>query len=197
MSGPDDVMFSPSVKAEQTRLGSRAMFEGREWKTEITDDLRQFIGVIDTFFFATASADGWPYIQHRGGPPGFLKTIGTHTLAFADFAGNRQYITLGHLRENDRAHIFILHFATQQRVKLWGRARIVENDLELMERLVDPAYRARPQRAVVFTLEAWDVNCTQHIVPRYSEAEIAPGIDRLVARINELEAEVERLTAGG
>jgi predicted pyridoxine 5'-phosphate oxidase superfamily flavin-nucleotide-binding protein len=197
MSGPDDVMFSPSVKAEQTRLGSRAMFEGREWKTEITDDLRQFIGVIDTFFFATASADGRPYIQHRGGPPGFLKTIGTHTLAFADFAGNRQYITLGHLRENDRAHIFILHFATQQRVKLWGRARIVENDLELMERLVDPAYRARPQRAVVFTLEAWDVNCTQHIVPRYSEAEIAPGIDRLVARNNELEAEVERLKAGG
>jgi predicted pyridoxine 5'-phosphate oxidase superfamily flavin-nucleotide-binding protein len=197
MSGPDDVMFSPSVRAEQTRLGSRAMFEGREWKTEITDDLRQFLGVIDTFFFATASADGRPYIQHRGGPPGFLKTIGTHTLAFADFAGNRQYITLGHLRENDRAHIFILHFATQQRVKLWGRARIVENDLELMERLVDPAYRARPQRAVVFTLEAWDVNCTQHIVPRYSEAEIAPGIDRLVARINELEAEVERLKAGG
>jgi predicted pyridoxine 5'-phosphate oxidase superfamily flavin-nucleotide-binding protein len=196
MSGPDDVMFSPSVRAEQTRLGSRAMFEGREWKTEITDDLRQFIGVIDTFFFATASADGRPYIQHRGGPPGFLKTIGTHTLAFADFAGNRQYITLGHLRENDRAHIFILHFATQQRVKLWGRARIVENDLELMERLVDPAYRARPQRAVVFTLEAWDVNCTQHIVPRYSEAEIAPGINKLVARINELEAEVERLKAG-
>jgi len=195
MSDPDDVMFSPSVKAEQTRLGSRAMFEDREWKTEITDDLRQFLGVIDTFFFATASADGRPYIQHRGGPPGFLKTIGTHTLAFADFAGNRQYITLGHLKENDRAHIFILHFATQQRVKLWGRARVVENDLELMERLVDPAYRARPQRAVVFTLEAWDINCTQHIVPRYSEGEIAPGINKLVARIKELEEEVERLKA--
>jgi len=197
MSDPDDVMFSPSVKAEQTRLGSRAMFEGREWKTEITDDLRQFLGVIDTFFFATASADGRPYIQHRGGPPGFLKTIGSHTLAFADFAGNRQYITLGHLKENDRAHIFVLHFATQQRVKLWGRARVVENDLELMERLVDPAYKARPQRAVVFTLEAWDINCTQHIVPRYSEAEIAPGINKLVARIKELEEEVERLKAGG
>jgi predicted pyridoxine 5'-phosphate oxidase superfamily flavin-nucleotide-binding protein len=197
MSDPDDVMFSPSVKAEQTRLGSRAMFEGREWKTEITDDLRQFLGVIDTFFFATASADGRPYIQHRGGPPGFLKTIGSHTLAFADFAGNRQYITLGHLKENDRAHIFVLHFATQQRVKLWGRARVVENDLELMERLVEPAYKARPQRAVVFTLEAWDINCTQHIVPRYSEAEIAPGINKLVARIKELEEEVERLKAGG
>lgn len=197
MSDPDDVMFSPSVKAEQTRLGSRAMFEGREWKTEITDDLRQFLGAIDTFFFATASADGRPYIQHRGGPPGFLKTIGTHMLAFADFAGNRQYITLGHLKENDRAHIFILHFATQQRVKLWGRARVVEGDPELMERLVAPAYKARPQRAIVFTLEAWDVNCTQHITARYSEAEMAPAVNQLVARIKELEEEVARLKAGG
>ena len=196
MSGPEDVLFSDAVKAEQARLGSRPMFEGREWKTEITDDLRQFLGVIDTFFLATASADGRPYIQHRGGPPGFLKTIGTHTLAFADFAGNRQYITLGHLKENDRAHMFILHFATQQRVKLWGRARVVENDTELMERLVDPAYKARPQRAIVFTLEAWDVNCTQHIVPRYSEAEIAPGLNKLVARIKELEDEVARLKTG-
>jgi predicted pyridoxine 5'-phosphate oxidase superfamily flavin-nucleotide-binding protein len=196
MSGPVDVLFSDAVKAEQARLGSRPTFEGREWKTEITDDLRQFLGAIDTFFFATASADGRPYIQHRGGPPGFLKTIGTHTLAFADFAGNRQYITLGHLKENDRAHIFILHFATQQRVKLWGRARVIENDTELMERLVDPTYKARPQRAVVFTLEAWDVNCTQHIVPRYSEAEIAPGINKLVARIKELEEEVACLKAG-
>jgi len=196
MVDPQDVMFSPSVKAEQTRLGSRAMFEGREWKTEITDDLRQFLTVIDTFFLATASADGRPYIQHRGGPPGFLKTIGSNTLAFADFAGNRQYVTLGHLKENDRAHIFILHFATQQRVKLWGRARVVEGDLELMERLVDPTYKARPQRAIVFTLEAWDANCSQHITARYSEAEIAPGINKLVARIKELEEEVARLKGG-
>lgn len=195
MANPEDVLFSPSVKAEQTRLGSRSMFEGREWKTEITDDLRQFITVIDTFFVATASADGRPYIQHRGGPAGFLKTIGSRTLAFADFAGNRQYITLGHLKENDRAHIFILHFATQQRLKLWGRARVVEGDVELMERLVDPAYKARPQRAIVFTIEAWDINCTQHILPRYSEAEIAPGINKLVARIKELEDEVARLQA--
>lgn len=193
MSGPDDVMFSPAVKAEQTRLGSRAMFEGREWKTEITDDMRQFLAVIDTFFFATASADGRPYIQHRGGPPGFLKPIGTHMLAFADFAGNRQYITLGHLKENDRAHIFILHFATRQRVKLWGRARIVEGDLALMERLADPSYKARPERAIVFTLEAWDINCPQHIQPRYTEAEIAPAVDRLAQRIKELEEEVARL----
>ncbi len=196
MSGPEDVLFSEAVKAEQERLGSRTKFVDREWATEITDNLRQFLDAIDTFFLATASADGRPYVQHRGGPPGFLKPIGPKTLAFADFAGNKQYITLGHLKENDRAHIFIPHFATQQRLKLWGRARVVENDLALMERLVDPAYKARPERAVVFELEAWDVNCTQHIVPRYSEAEIAPGINKLVARIKELEEEVARLKAG-
>lgn len=193
MDSPEDAMFSTAVKAEQARLGSRAQFEDREWKSEITDDLRQFLAVIDTFFLATASADGRPYVQHRGGPPGFLKTIGTHTLAFADFAGNRQYISLGHLKENDRAHIFIPHFATQQRLKLWGRARVVEGDVELMERLVDPSYRARPERAIVFRLEAWDINCRQHIVPRYTEAEIAPAVDRLAQRIKELEAEVARL----
>jgi uncharacterized protein len=193
MSRPEDVLFSPAVKAEQARLGSRASFEGRDWKTEITDDLRRFLAIVDTFFFATASADGRPYVQHRGGPPGFLKTIGTHTLAFADFAGNRQYISLGHLKENDCAHIFVPHFATQQRLKLWGRARVIEGDVELMERLVDPAYKARPERAIVFTLEAWDINCRQHIVPRFSEAEIAPAVDKLVQRIKELEAEVVRL----
>jgi predicted pyridoxine 5'-phosphate oxidase superfamily flavin-nucleotide-binding protein len=193
MEPPEDVLFSAAVKAEQARLGSRPQFEGRTFKTEITDDLRQFLRVVDTFFLATASADGRPYLQHRGGPPGFLKPIGSQALAFADFAGNRQYITLGHLRENDRAHLFLLHFATRQRVKLWGRARVVENDLELMERLVEPGYPGRPERAIVFTIEAWDVNCQQHIVPRYSEAEIAPAIDRLAQRIKELEAEVERL----
>ena len=193
MSNPEDVMFSAGVKTEQTRLGSRAQFEGRTWNTEITDDLRRFLGVIDTFFFATASADGRPYIQHRGGPPGFLKPIGAHTLAFADFAGNQQYISLGHLRENDRAHLFVLHFASQQRLKLWGRARIVENDLELMERLVDPAYAARPQRAIAFTIDAWDINCRQHIVPRYTEADIAPAVDQLARRIKELEEEGARL----
>jgi predicted pyridoxine 5'-phosphate oxidase superfamily flavin-nucleotide-binding protein len=193
MSKSEDVLFSDAVKAEQARLGSRASFQDREWKSEITDDLRDFLAIIDTFFLATASADGRPYVQHRGGPPGFLKTIGSHTLAFADFAGNRQYITLGHLKENDRAHLFIPHFATQQRVKLWGRARVVEGDVELMERLVDPTYKARPQRAIVFTIEAWDSNCRQHIVPRYTEPEIAPAVNQLAARIKELEAEVERL----
>ena len=195
MSGPEDVMFSPAVKAEQERLGSRASFEDRDWQTEITDDLRQFLAAIDTFFFATASADGRPYVQHRGGPAGFLKPIGSHMLAFADFAGNRQYITLGHLKENDRAHIFILHYATQQRLKLWGRARVIEGDTELMERLVDPSYKAKPQRAIAFTIEAWDINCRQHIKARYTEAEIAPAVNQLTQRIKELEEEVARLKA--
>ncbi|MFZ5783072.1 MAG: pyridoxamine 5'-phosphate oxidase family protein [Pseudomonadota bacterium] len=197
MAATEDILFSPAVKAEQERLGSRSQFEGRTFKSEITDDLRQFLAVVDTFFFATASADGRPYVQHRGGPAGFLKPIGTHMLAFADFGGNRQYITLGHLHENDRAHIFILHFATRQRVKLWGRARVIEGDLELMERLVDPAYPARPERAIAFSIEAWDINCPQHIVPRYSEAEIAPAVDRLAGRIKELEEEIERLKSPG
>ena len=197
MSDPEDVLFSASVKAEQARLGSRPSFEDRQWATEITDNLRQFLDAIDTFFLATADASGRPYVQHRGGPPGFLKPIGPRTLAFADFAGNRQYITLGHLKENDRAHIFILHFATQQRLKLWGRARVVENDIALMERLVDPAYKARPQRAIVFDLDAWDVNCQQHIIARYSEAEMAPAVNKLVERIKELEEEVEKLKKGG
>lgn len=193
MEKPEDVMFSPAVKAEQVRLGSREAFEDRDWQTEITDDLRQFLAAIDTFLFATASADGRPYIQHRGGPPGFLKPIGSHMLAFADFAGNRQYITLGHLKENDRAHIFILHYATQQRLKLWGRARVIEDDAELMERLVDPSYKAKPQRAIAFRIEAWDSNCRQHIVARYTEAEIAPAVNQLTQRIKELEEEVARL----
>lgn len=196
MEKPEDVLFSPSVKAEQERLGSRAGFEDRQWATEITEQLAQFLNAIDTFFFATASADGRPYVQHRGGPPGFLKPIDSRTLAFADFAGNRQYITLGHLRENDRAHIFIPHFATRQRAKLWGRARVIEDDPALMERLVEPGYKARPQHAVVFSLEAWDVNCNQHFTARYSEAEMAPALNKLIDRIKELEAEVARLKSG-
>ena len=174
-------MFSPAVKAEQTRLGSRRDVRG----PRVEDGDHRRSPPVPRRHRHLLLRHGqrrrpalYPASRRAAGLP---EAIGTHTLAFADFAGNRQYITLGHLKENDRAHIFILHFATQQRVKLWGRARVVEGDLELMERLVDPAYKARPERAIVFTLEAWDANCPQHIVPRYSEAEIAPGINKLVA----------------
>ena len=192
-----DVAFTPSVKAVQVRKGlrpvHRAIEERGGFATRISPDLAGFIAAQTSVFLATASRDGQPYIQHRGGPPGFLHVLDERTIAFADFAGNRQYITLGHLKENDRAHIFIPHFATRQRVKLWGRARIVEGDLALMERLVDPAYKARPERAIAFRLEVWDSNCPQHIVPRYTEAEIAPAVDQLAQRIKELEEEVARL----
>jgi len=194
---PSDVAFTPSVKAAQARLGSRAGMERMErerpWQTEVSDDLAAFLATIDTFFFATANTDGQPYIQHRGGPPGFLKVIDKRTLGFADFRGNRQYVTVGNLAENPRCHIFILHFASRQRIKLWGRARYVEDDAALMTRLAMPDYRAVVERAVLFEIDAWDVNCPQHITARYSEAEIAPAIDQLTARIKELETEVARL----
>ena len=199
MSGPDDVMFSPAVKAEQTRLGSRAMFEDREWKTEITDDMRQFLAVIDTFFFATASADGRPYIQHRGGPPGFLKPIGTHMLAFADFAGNRQYITQGNLAENPKAHLFLIDYAHRLRIKIWGEARVVEGDAALTAKLMPDGYKARPEQVILFTVAAWDSNCPQHIPHRFDAADVAAALTERDQRIAALEAEVKRLreAAGG
>ena len=195
---PSDVAFTPSVKAAQTRLGSRPMMARNErehpWRTVVTQDLAQFLEHIDSFFFATATADGQPYVQHRGGPAGFLKPLDEKTLGFADFGGNRQYVSVGNLAENDRAHIFLLHHATKQRVKLWGRARIVEGNEALLKLLAMPGHTARIERAILFELTAWDANCQQHITARYSEAEIAPAIDQLAARIKELEAEVARLS---
>jgi uncharacterized protein len=199
MSTNSDIVFTAAARRAQAERGSARGYDKRVaagFPDHVTRELAAFIAELDAAFLATVSAEGAPYIQHRGGPKGFIKVLDDKTLGFADFAGNKQYITLGHLKENDRAHIFILHFATQQRVKLWGRARVVENDTELMERLVDPAYKARPQRAIVFTLEAWDVNCNQHIIARYSEAEMAPAVNKLIDRIKELEEEVAHLKPG-
>ena len=198
MSTPaSDVAFSPAVKALQERHGSRAGYARMEekggWKREITPDLAAFLAGRDSFYLATASAAGQPYIQHRGGPKGFLKVLDAGRLAFADFGGNRQYITAGNLSENDRAHVFLMDYPNRQRIKIWGRARVVEDDPELMERLLTPGYKAKPERAILFEVEAWDANCPQHITPRYSEAEIAPAVAKLQARIEELEAEVARL----
>ncbi len=192
-SHTSDVAFSPAVKAAQSRLGSRGgsarMEEKGGWRNTITEELAQFIAERDSFYIATASADGQPYIQHRGGPKGFLKVLGESTLGFADFAGNRQYISIGNLSENDRAQLFLMDYAGRRRIKVWGRARVVEDDPALLDRLVDPGYEARPERAFVFEVEAWDVNCPQHITPRYTDAEIAPVIEHLQQRIAALEAE--------
>jgi hypothetical protein len=192
-----DVAFTPSVKAEQARRGSRNQYERMErlkgWPTTIAPDLAAFIADARSFYLATASADGQPYIQHRGGPVGFLKILDDKTLAFADYGGNKQYITTGNLAENPKAYIFIMDYVHQRRVKLWGTAKVVEGDQELLSKLSDPGYRASPERAIVFTLEAWDRNCPQHIPRMLSFDEVAAAIGRLQTRIANLEAENVRL----
>lgn len=195
-----DIAFTPSVKAEQAKRGSRTQYEGMErrggWPSTVTPDLAAFIAEVRSFYFATASADGQPYIQHRGGPAGFLKILDEKTLAFADFGGNRQYITIGNLAENPKAHIFIMDYVHQRRVKLWGKARVIEDDDALLSRLSDPGYRGRPERVIAFTIEAWDRNCPQHIPRMLPFDEVRDAIGRLQARIGELEAENARLQKG-
>ena len=177
-----DIAFTPAVKAEQAKRGSREnyrkMEEGRGWQETITPDLAAFIAERDSFYMGTASADGQPYIQHRGGPAGFLKVVGERTLAFADFRGNRQYISVGNLTENDKAFIFLMDYPNKRRIKIWGRARAVEDDDAVLEQLNDPEYGGKPEHAIVFTIEAWDVNCPQHIKPRYTVEEVSamPGL---------------------
>ena len=192
-----DIAFTPTVKAMQSRLGSRAAYarmeSGDGWESRITPDLTRFIALQTSIFMATASAEGQPYIQHRGGPPGFLHVLDDHTIAFADFAGNRQYITLGNLTDNPKAHLFLMDYANRQRIKLWGEARVVENDRELMERLTPPDYKARPERVILFSVAAWDANCPQHIPQRFDAVEVAALLDERDQRIAALEAELARL----
>ena len=192
-----DIAFTPAVKDVQSRLGSRNgyanMERGRGWANTITDDLRAFIAQRDSFYLGTASTDGQPYIQHRGGPPGFLKVIDETTLAFADFSGNRQYISVGNLSENTQAVIFLMDYANQRRVKIWGTAEVVEGDPALLKRLADPEYAGNPQRAFVFHVEAWDVNCPQHIPQLYTQAQIAPQLAELQNQVAALAAENQRL----
>ena len=196
---PCDVAFTPSVKAEQARRGSRAQFERVErmkgWPSTITPDLAAFVAGARSFYLATASADGQPYVQHRGGSKGFLRPLDVKTLAFADYGGNRQYLTVGNLAENPKAFIFIMDYVRARRVKLWGTAKIVEGDDALLSKLTDPQYRAAPERAIVFTLEAWDRNCPQHIPRMLPFEDVTAAIGRLEQRIGDLEAENARLLA--
>jgi predicted pyridoxine 5'-phosphate oxidase superfamily flavin-nucleotide-binding protein len=188
-----DIAFTPAVKAVQARKGSRPRYERIErsgWQTRVTPDLAEFLAGLDMFYLGTASADGQPYIQYRGGSPGFLKVVDDTTLGFADFAGNRQYLTVGNLSENPKAFIFLMDYATGQRIKLWGEARAVEDDPALLEKLRDPAYPGKVERAILFRIGAWDVNCPQHIHKRFSQAQVAPVIERLQARIADLESQL-------
>jgi len=192
------IVLTPAAQREQQVRGSSQGYARKiaaGFPDRITPDLAGFIAELDTAFLGTVSADGAPYIQHRGGPKGFIKVIDEHTLGFADFAGNKQYITISNLAGNDRAYLFLLDFANRQRVKIWGRARVVENDPALMERLVEPGYRARPERAILFTIAAWDINCSQHITERYTQDEVALATAGLRQRLAALEAENAHLRA--
>ena len=198
---PSDVAFTPAVKTIQEKKGSRNSYARMEqsggWETRATPALAEFLTSLDMFYLGTASAGGQPYIQYRGGPPGFLKVIDDRTLGFADFGGNRQYVTLGNLAENPKAFVFLMDYANSKRVKLWGTARVVEGDAGLLDRLRDPGYSSDVERVILFTLEAWDVNCPRHIHRRFSERQIRPVIETLQARVRELESELARARAGG
>jgi uncharacterized protein len=199
-----DVAFTPAVKAIQARKGSREAYAEVEehggWRTEIDDRLAGFLANTNSFYLATANADGQPYIQHRGGPPGFVRMLDKNTIAFADYRGNQQFITQGNLSENPKAHIFIMDYAHRRRVKIWGEARVVEDDPALTASLMPKGYRARPEQVIVFKITAWDTNCPQHIPQKFDAADVAAAmaeasatIKQRDARIAELEAELAKL----
>jgi uncharacterized protein len=194
---PSDVAFTPSVKVAQTRKGSRRAYESmerkRSWQTHITADLALFIEAQTSIFIATANAAGQPYIQHRGGPPGFLRVLDENTIGFVDFSGNRQYITQGNLADNPKAHLFLIDYMHRQRVKIWGEARIVENDAELIAKLMPAGYRARAEQIILFTVSAWNENCSQHIPQRFEAADVVAALAERDQRIEMLEAELKEL----
>ncbi|MBB4369823.1 hypothetical protein GGD63_002616 [Bradyrhizobium sp. cir1] len=188
-----DVAFSPAVKAIQARKGSREAYarsEQRGWRTEVDENLEAFLADANSFYFATASADDQPYIQHRGGPKGFLKVLDKQALAFADYAGNQQFITQGNLSENPKAYIFVMDYAHRRRVKIWGEARVVEDDEALTTSLMPKGYRARPEQVILFKITAWDTNCPQHIPQKFDAGDVAAALAARDQRIAELEAEV-------
>jgi predicted pyridoxine 5'-phosphate oxidase superfamily flavin-nucleotide-binding protein len=190
---PDGLAFSPAVQDVQRRLGSRHIYERVEWPVDISDDLERFIGAQRSAFLATASAEGRPYVQHRGGPPGFLRVLNSRTIGMADFRGNRQYITLGNLSENDRVELFLIDYAHGRRVKIWGRGRVVEDDPDIVSRLMPDGVRGRADRALLIAVDAWDVNCPQHIPRRFEAEDVAAVLAERDGRIAELEREVATL----
>ncbi|MEM7164554.1 MAG: pyridoxamine 5'-phosphate oxidase family protein [Planctomycetota bacterium] len=199
MKPTSDVAFTDSVKAAQEQRGSRGIYQRQEangaWHDRVTDALREFIADRDSLYLATASADGQPYIQHRGGARGFVTVLDEKTLALADFSGNAQYISIGNVDENPRAMMFLMDYANRKRIKIWGTLEYSEDDASLVAQVQDETYRARVERVLLFRITAWDVNCPQHIVPRYTDEQLAPMLEDYQRRIRELEAEVQRLKA--
>jgi predicted pyridoxine 5'-phosphate oxidase superfamily flavin-nucleotide-binding protein len=192
-----DVAFTPAVKAIQARKGSREAYAEVEqhggWRTEIDQDLAAYLTEANSAYLATASADGQPYIQHRGGPKGFIRVLDRNTLAFADYRGNQQYITQGNLSENAKAYIFVMDYAHRRRVKLWGEARVVDDDDALLKSLMPRGYKARGEQVILFRVSAWDTNCPQHIPQKFDAADVATMLASRGTRIAELEAELAAL----
>lgn len=192
-----DVAFTPAVKAIQTRKGSRDAYaeaaQNGDWRTEVDERLTATLAETNSFYFATATADGQPYIQHRGGPKGFVRILDKKTLAFTDYAGNRQYVTQGNLSENPKAYMFLMDYAHRRRIKIWGEARIVDDDPALTRSLMPQGYRARPEQVILFRIAAWDTNCPQHIPQKFDAADVAQALAYRDQRIAELEAELAAL----
>jgi len=197
MNYSSDIAFTPVVKSIQQRKGSRSAYARMEaagsWKTHIDAGLKAFIEVQTSAFLATVNAQGQPYIQHRGGPAGFLQVLDEETIGFVDFVGNKQYITLGNLAENPKAHLFLIDYVQQRRIKIWGEAREVEDDAALSARLMPPDYKARPSQIILFKLTAWDANCPQHIPHRFEASEVAAALAEKDERIASLEQELQQL----
>ncbi|QDT44105.1 Pyridoxamine 5'-phosphate oxidase [Gimesia alba] len=195
-----DIAFTPSVKAIQSSKGSRSQYarmeQGFGWQTKITTELAAFLSELDMFYLGTASQSGQPYIQYRGGSPGFLKVIDETTLGFADFAGNRQYISLGNLAENPQAFLFLMDYVNRRRIKIWGTAHVIEDDPDLIEQLQDAAYPARVERAILFSVEAWDMNCPQHLHQRLPGNEVLPLIQSLQEENHSLKEKMARFEKG-
>lgn len=194
-----DVAFTDAVKAVQQRRHSRGIYARMEshggFKTAITPDLVAFLAEIDTAYLATANGAGRPYVQHRGGPKGFIRLVDTVTLGFVDYTGNRQYITTGNLSQNDKAFLFLMDYAHRRRIELWGQARVVENDTALIASLMPERYRARAEQAILFQVAAWDINCPQHIPQKFDADKVALDMDELRTRIRSLEVENDRMRA--
>jgi predicted pyridoxine 5'-phosphate oxidase superfamily flavin-nucleotide-binding protein len=189
-----DIAFTPAVKAVQVRKGSREAYarveQNGSWRTEIDDHLAAFLSEANSMYLATASADGQPYIQHRGGPKGFVRALDKNTLAFVDYSGNRQFITQGNLSENPKATIFLMDYAHRRRIKIWGEARVVDDDPALLQLLMPQGYKARPEQVIQFRISAWDTNCPQHIPQKFDAADVAAALAARDARIAELEREL-------
>ncbi|MCA3721555.1 pyridoxamine 5'-phosphate oxidase family protein [Phenylobacterium sp.] len=198
MTPSSDVAFTPIVKSIQSERGSREYYAKVEarggFRTEVTEDLTELLSKVNTAYLATSNSVGQPYAQHRGGPKGFIRMIDDKTLAFADFVGNYQYVTIGNLAENPKAFLFLMDYANRRRIKIWGRAWISQDPV-LVASLTPKDYRARVEQAILFEIEAWDINCKQHIPRLLDATEVEVIVNELSLRIAELEEQNASLRA--